>query len=293
MNVRVLDQELLDLLGLVRRQVVGDDVDLLALGLVGHEVGEEGDELGRGVSRGGLAQHLAGLGVEGCVQRQRAMPVVLEAVALGTPRRQRQHRVFAVQGLDRGLLVHAEHGRMLRRVQVQADNVSGLGLELRIVGSQIALKPMRLELVLGPDARHRHVRDGTAEFGGELARRPVRRAVSGLALGSPRQHTCLDAIGHPIALASGVACKRSGKPIGDKALAPPIDVAVAAIELGANLGPCPPFGQKQDQSGVSRRIGSTVPRAGLSLQFHESGPGQFHRALHRRNCSSYLRVTVP
>ena len=36
-------------------------MDLLVLGLVGDDIGEEGDELGRGVARGGLAQHFAGL----------------------------------------------------------------------------------------------------------------------------------------------------------------------------------------------------------------------------------------
>ena len=108
---------------------------------------------------GGLAQHLAGLGVEGRVQRQRAVAVVLEAMALGAPRRQRQHRILAVQRLDRGLLVDAEHRRVLRRVQVQPDHVGRLGLEVRVVGGQVALQPMRLEAVLGPDARHRHVRD--------------------------------------------------------------------------------------------------------------------------------------
>ena len=37
------------------------------------------------------------------------------------------------------LLVHAEHRRMLRRVQIQADHVGRLGLEVRIVGGEVAL----------------------------------------------------------------------------------------------------------------------------------------------------------
>ena len=240
---------------------------------------------------GGLAQHLAGLGVEGGVQRQRAVPEVLEAMALGAPGRQRQHRILAVQRLDRGLLVHAEHRRMLRRVQVQPDHVGRLGLEVRIVGGQVAFEPMRLDAVLGPDARHRHVRDA-AQFGGQLARGPVRRAVGGLALGRPGQHARLDPIGHLVALAPGVAGEQPRQPIGGKALAPTIDVAVAAVELGANLGPRQALGQQQDQSRVSRRIGSTVPRTGLPLQFHAFALGQFHHALHRRDDTSFLSVTA-
>ena len=123
MNVQVLGEERIDSLGLVRREVVGDHMDLFALALVHHEVGQKRDELRRGVTLSGLAQHLAGLGVERCVQRERAVAEVLKSMAFGTPRRQGQHRVFAIERLNRGLLVHAEHGCVLRRVQVQPDHI--------------------------------------------------------------------------------------------------------------------------------------------------------------------------
>ena len=45
-----------DRLALVRRQVVGDHVDLLAARLISHDVGKKRDELGRGVACRGLAQ---------------------------------------------------------------------------------------------------------------------------------------------------------------------------------------------------------------------------------------------
>ena len=51
-------------------------MNLLAARLVGLNVGEKCLELGRGVSRGGLAHQFAAVGMEGGVQRQRA---VLEA----------------------------------------------------------------------------------------------------------------------------------------------------------------------------------------------------------------------
>ena len=81
-DVGVPIQELGDLFGLVRRQVVGDHVDLLGRRLVDDDVCQEGDELRRSVPRRSFAQHLAGFGVERGVQRQRAMPVVLKAVPL-------------------------------------------------------------------------------------------------------------------------------------------------------------------------------------------------------------------
>src|SRR5213595_3045766 len=97
MNLRVLGEEGIDLLGLVRREVVGNDVNLFAPRLVHHDVGEKGYEFSRGVAACRLAQNLTGLSVERCVQRQRAMAVVLEAVALGATRRQWQHWVFSVE----------------------------------------------------------------------------------------------------------------------------------------------------------------------------------------------------
>ena len=60
-----LGKKLIDIRGLVSRQVVGNRVDFLALGLVSDEIGQKCHELGAGVASRGLAQYLARLGVEG------------------------------------------------------------------------------------------------------------------------------------------------------------------------------------------------------------------------------------
>lgn len=86
MDVRVLAQEGVDASRLVRREVVGDDVNGLTRRLLHHEVGQEGDELGRGVVGRRLAQHCAGPGIESCVQREGAVPGVLEPMALSATR---------------------------------------------------------------------------------------------------------------------------------------------------------------------------------------------------------------
>ncbi len=94
---------------------------------------------------------------------------------------QGQHAVLAIERLDRCLIVHAEHGGVRRRVQVQANHVGGLALEVRVVGDEVPLQPVWLQSVLAPDAldgRERHV----AQFGCELATAPVRGAVAGLVL---------------------------------------------------------------------------------------------------------------
>jgi|HubBroStandDraft_6_1064221.scaffolds.fasta_scaffold5494909_1 hypothetical protein len=64
------------------------------------------------------------------------MTVVLKTVAYGTFPREGRDRIQAVQGWHGGLLLHAEHGRALRRMQVQSDDVSHFGFELGIVAGR-------------------------------------------------------------------------------------------------------------------------------------------------------------
>jgi hypothetical protein len=134
MNFGVLGQEFMDSLGLVRREVIGNHVNLFALGLIGHDVCQERDELCRGVSFSRLAQHLARPGVESRVERQRAMTEVFKAVALGASRRKRQHGVLAIKRLNRRLLIHAEHRGMLWWIQIQPDYSSFRGVRKTIEG---------------------------------------------------------------------------------------------------------------------------------------------------------------
>lgn len=67
------------------------------------------------------------------------MPVVFESVALGATGGKPQHRIEPVQRLNGGLLIDTEHGRMLRRAQVQPDDVRRFGFEIRIVAGHVAL----------------------------------------------------------------------------------------------------------------------------------------------------------
>src|SRR6218665_1078560 len=138
----MLTEERVNQLGLVCREVVDDDVNFLAAPLMGHDVGEEGDELGRGMPRGGLAQHFTSLGIEGGVQRERSMPEVLKAMTLGTPRRERQNRVFAIERLNLRLLLDAEDGRILRRgLRQRPVHLGCVVIKVRVVWGNIALEP--------------------------------------------------------------------------------------------------------------------------------------------------------
>ena len=120
MDSGVSREKLLNPLGLVGREVIGNEMDLLAARLIGDDRGEEGDKLLAGMTRGSFAYHFAIASVKRGVQRKGAVAVVLKTMALEPPRRQWQNRIEAVQGLDGGLFVDAKHCSMLRRFDIRA-----------------------------------------------------------------------------------------------------------------------------------------------------------------------------
>src|SRR6516225_6451695 len=71
--------------------------------------------------------------------------------------------------------VDAEHRCIDRWLEIQTENIGGFFLELRIVTGNIAAQSMRLEPSFDQDARYPHVVG--AHFGGNLASRPMRRAI--------------------------------------------------------------------------------------------------------------------
>lgn len=68
---------------------------------------------------------------------------------------------------------------MLRRIEIEPDDVSRLALEVWIVGGHVAFEPMGFEAGLLPNLVNHRLAD--AEFSGELAAGPMGRAVAGLA----------------------------------------------------------------------------------------------------------------
>jgi hypothetical protein len=116
----------------VRRAVIEDDVDVEIGRDLAIESLQERLELDRPVPAVQRPDHLAGAEVQGGVEARGAVALVVMRRALGQPRPHRQDRRRAVQRLDLGLLVHAQHDGALGRVEVEADDVSDLGHELRI-----------------------------------------------------------------------------------------------------------------------------------------------------------------
>jgi hypothetical protein len=102
-------------------------------------------------------------------------------MALDAAGGKRQNRIEPIQRLNRRLLINAEHRGMLRRVQIQPDNVCGFSLELRIIADHITLQPMRLQTRLFPDAMHSIFTD--AQRRGEFAATPMSGTILRLSAG--------------------------------------------------------------------------------------------------------------
>lgn len=64
---------------------------------------------------------------------------MLETVVLGAARREWQHAVATFQRLDGGVFIHAKHGRMPWRIEIESDDIGGCAFEVRIVAGRVAL----------------------------------------------------------------------------------------------------------------------------------------------------------
>lgn len=138
-DVRVECEKRLHLLRLAGGQVVEDHVQVAAARLARDKRGQEAHTLGARVAHRRVAEHFAGTRIEGRVEREGTVTVILEAVALGAAGRQRQDGVESIEGLDGGLLIEAEDRCVLRRLQIQADDIGRFLLEVGVARAHVAL----------------------------------------------------------------------------------------------------------------------------------------------------------
>src|SRR3974377_34684 len=98
-QVRMSFDELPDPGGAMGREIIDNNVNLLARGKTGHDLFKKSNKLCTGVTRRGLAQHPAGFGVERGVERKGAVTVILKTMSLGSSGRERQDWIEPVQRL--------------------------------------------------------------------------------------------------------------------------------------------------------------------------------------------------
>ena len=284
----MLGEKRADGLRLVRGQVVGDDMDLSLLRLTGDNVAEERDERRAGVAWDRLAQDLAGAGIERGKQGQRPVPEVLKAVSLRAARRQGQHRVKAVQRLDRGFLIDREHGGVLRGMEIQPDHVRSLRLEVRIVRGHVALEAVRLQACPSPRLRDMIVINGQqpSELPGTPMGAAVRRGVPGLrqdpGFHRRREHRRRLAV---VARLQARQARREEPP------PPPIDVVAIARQRGFDRRIRIAVGQHQNDPRSPRGLDANGPTPQPGLKFRSFFGIQPQRHMARQRTSTRSRCT--
>src|SRR2546422_5169681 len=93
---------------------------------------KECQEIVRRVPVNGPRGHFARVDAQGGDERDRSVTLVGCGQTSGSAFAQRKFRLGPVQRLDAGLLVYAQNQRVLRWIEIEADDIDHLGLELRI-----------------------------------------------------------------------------------------------------------------------------------------------------------------
>ena len=181
-EARVLGQEPLHHRALVRRVVVHDQMQVQVGRRLLIDLLEELHKLLGPMTWHALADYLSVQHVQGGEQRRCPVPLVVVRLPRRNPRPQRQQRLGPVQRLNLAFLVHRQHQRMIRRVEVQPHHVPQLFHEMLVVGELESLQQVRLQPVLFPNPLHRHARQPlclghgpNAPVGFARRRRPHRR----------------------------------------------------------------------------------------------------------------------
>ena len=122
-----------------------------------------------------LTDDLAFEHVKGGEQSRDAMAFVIVGHGAGLPLLHRQHRLGAIERLNLALLINRQNDGVVRRIDIEADDVTQLGDELRVIGQLELTHPVGLQPVGPPDALHRA--DADPDCSGMAA--PVQWVASG------------------------------------------------------------------------------------------------------------------
>ena len=124
------------------------------LGDVAVDVAQERQKLLMPVASLALGQHLAAGDVQGREQGGGSMPDVVVGDAFDIAQSHRQHRLSALQRLDLAFFVDAQHYGVIRRIQIQSDDVAHFLDEERVVGQFEGPLAVRLHAEQLEPARH-------------------------------------------------------------------------------------------------------------------------------------------
>jgi hypothetical protein len=143
-----------DQFGLMARRVVDDDVDVEIGGYLLLDGIQEAAEFLRPMARHACVDDGSGLHVEGGKERGRPVPLIVMSAPFGLPWSHGQQRRGAIQRLDLRFLIDAQHQPVVRRVEIEADDIAhrvneeGIGRQLE------GFAAVRLQRKRPPDAMY-------------------------------------------------------------------------------------------------------------------------------------------
>lgn len=262
----------------MRGEIIGDDMDLLSLGLARHNFLQKSDKLRAGVACARLAEDCTAFCLQGRVERKSAVAVVFKPVPFRPARGKRQDRIETVEGLKGALLIDAEDRGMGGGFEVKADNISRLGLEVWVIAQHVTAHPVGLQSGAAPGARHGRV--ARAKMPGESARAPVGRAIA-RRLARGRQNARLTLCRELVRFAPTVARSQSTQSLGEEALLPVVDIPIGARELPANRAKALPLGQEKNHFRSAHLFDRETPASAPPPQFFSFRRSQSkYRTLH-------------
>ena len=159
MEARMFCQPRLDLGMLVGGVVVGDQMQVELLGRLGVDTAQEFQPFLMAVPLHAVADDLAGGDVERGEQCRRAVALVVMRHGAGSALLDRQAGLCAVERLDLALLVDRENQRLVRRIEIETDDIAHLLDEVLVIRQLEGLHQVRLEAVRLPDPLHAGVAD--------------------------------------------------------------------------------------------------------------------------------------
>ena len=177
LNSCVFCKPLCDVGMLMGRVVVGDDVDVEPGWRLLVDLLEEVEPFDVGVGLGITLKDIPRGIVEGGEQRCRSMARIVMRERLDVSDSQRKPRLSPLQCLTLRLLVAAEHDRLFRGREIQADDIPELGEKVRIIRNLERARQVGFDFVAVPNCAYRVLGnpDGAGHASRRVARAPRRR----------------------------------------------------------------------------------------------------------------------
>ena len=192
----------------------------------------------------------------------------------GASWRQRQDRVQPIEGLNRRLLVDAEHHGVLRRIEVQADHIRGFRLEFGIGRPHVPLESMGLQAGMPPGPRDNRVLD--AQLAAERPRGPMRGAMRRRP-SRPRHDARFQSRRQHGRLRAAMSGRQSGESVHHEPLLPQGDRPRTAAGHRRDRGVAAAVGEQQNDPRPSRGIRAAASRSHARFELGALVGGQHKR----------------